>query len=369
MAEVATPLKDSIKGDPLVEQQIEDKKIEALYELIGRVVPNKVKRGARCISMRCKDLEKSLLDGKGWVTRDIPIYDGDEQRPHEDIDADKLAFKNEMSRKNRDFRNKATGRPVQANSDGKLVEVAVEKKKVVTKPTTTAKEEDVEEHRRDDVGRRIVPNIQYEEMDLRLDANTGNTTVLFGSSKKGKTTLMMDIYEKNYMDKKYISVGMFKNSQDGRYNVPGLHVAGRYSANLVDLMYEVNKKSGNKFRFLVMIDDFIEIKDSTVNNLVLTLRNADISTVISLQYVRLLSKASRGSVNNVIIFGMNSEEARKDAIDIYLKSWLTKKLKESGIASPSDQDRDELFVTITSNHGFFYLRPDDGVVHVCRLKK
>lgn len=356
------------------QQEVLHKNTGSKYIFAGAQKPNVVRADARHVRMRCQDLEKMMLDGKGWVTRDIPIYNDDgSMRSHEDIDADKNKFKTEMFHKNQDYKSKATGRPLQFakadNGQRKIVETGIEDGKVTTKETVTKTDMPTDDKPRDVKGRRIVPNIKYEPFDLRLDPNTGNTTVVFGSSKRGKTEIMLHIYKEYYDKDSVVAVGMFKNMQDPRYDVNNLVVMGAYSPKTIDLMYDINKKSRNKFEFLVMLDDFIQIKDSTVDNLVLTLRNADISTVCSLQYVRLLSKASRGSVNNVLIFGMNSEEARRDAIAIYLKSWMDKKLKETGIRYPSDSDRDELFVAVTDNHGFFYIRPEDDVVRTCRLDK
>ncbi len=54
-------------------------------------------------------------------------------------------------------------------------------------------------------------------LDLRLDPRTGNSTVLLGSSKKGKSTLLMWIYRKYYKKKAWITTLFSINSQISTY--------------------------------------------------------------------------------------------------------------------------------------------------------
>ena len=72
----------------------------------------------------------------------------------------------------------------------------------------------------------------------------------------------------------------------------------------------LGNKTNNAYEFLIMIDDCINLRfNSILNNLVLVLRNSNFSSIISIQYDKILSKQARSSVNNVICGGLNTDES------------------------------------------------------------
>lgn len=208
----------------------------------------------------------------------------------------------------------------------------------------------------------VIPKPKYDSScKLKLDPNTGNTVLIVASSKAGKTTLQMDIY-KNYF-KKSITVMFAHSTQLKIYKAANLIVTDKFEPHIIELMRQLNKMSKNKFDFTCMFDDILMVKNSeTIQDLFLSLRNSNISSVISLQYVNLMSKACRGNVNTILGGAMNSDENIMVFIKCYLSSYMR------GIGLRNDSDMIKYYRDATKDHGFFNIHPASESVSFCRLK-
>lgn len=193
--------------------------------------------------------------------------------------------------------------------------------------------------------------------DIKLDPNTGNSCVILGSSKRGKSTLMMNIYNKYYgYDKNNICTLFSINSHIGVYKSDkNLLVSDCFngrSQKYIKLQKYINGKTKNKYNFLNMFDDIIDMKYSKlINQLILTYRNSNISTIMCLQYGYLLSKMNRANVNNIIIFGSNTNESIEDLIKTYLKPYFNK------LGYKTFDEQMGLFKYVTNDFGFIYIHP------------
>jgi hypothetical protein len=200
-----------------------------------------------------------------------------------------------------------------------------------------------------------------------LDKGTGNSTVVFGASKRGKSTLMMRLYNEYFADdKKYISSLFTGNKQIHMYKkAKRLLVSegfGKQSEKYIMMQKYINSNTDNRYKFLNLFDDIIDAKHKKlVNNLILTYRNANISTIMCLQYPFLFSKMNRGNVNNILIFACNNDAEIKDMIDIFLKS----RFLNAGLRSLSDQLN--FFKEVTANYGFFYINNIHNVMTLHRI--
>lgn len=204
------------------------------------------------------------------------------------------------------------------------------------------------------------------DLELALDKGTGNSTALIGSSKRGKSTLMMYLYNKNYNTKKYISILFCLNPQIALYKgYKDLLVSrgfNEYSTKIIKATQFINVHTNNKYKFLIMLDDIIGAKyDKIVNELVLTYRNSNISSIFSLQYPKLLSTSNRANINNICIFDFNTDECCQAAIDLYLKDhfnrmgYITKEAKLM------------FFKEMVKDHGFIYINPMKNLISFHRL--
>lgn len=192
--------------------------------------------------------------------------------------------------------------------------------------------------------------------DLKLDKNTGNSTVIFGSSKAGKSTLLMDIYKNNYSN--FISVLFTESPQLKMFKDKKLIISDFFLPEIVKDMHRINKGTKNNYNFSVLVDDIVDQKENTlIKKLILIFRNSNISSVVSLQSPKLLSKANRGSINNYIFFKFNTDEMIEEIIKLFLSSFLPGKMTE----------KIQLYKQLTNNHQFIYFRPRESKISVHKL--
>ena len=197
--------------------------------------------------------------------------------------------------------------------------------------------------------------------NLILDKGTGNTVFILGSSKMGKSTALMRIYDKYYANNKYVSTLWTVNPQIPLYKGhKKLLKAGVWNDDAEDIIKQQKKiQTGtkNKYAFLNMFDDVINVRNNTLlDNLILTYRNSNMSSIISLQYSNLMSKCGRANCNNILAFGFNTDES----IEVVIKTFLTGYLRKINVKDLGDQIN--WYKSMTSDHGFIYIRPADGVV-------
>lgn len=191
-------------------------------------------------------------------------------------------------------------------------------------------------------------------VDLDIDKGTGSSIVIFGASKRGKTTLMMYLYDKYFTNKKKINTLFSGNPQLKIYdNDPNLIVGygfNQQSAKYIKLQQYINVKTKNQYEFTDLFDDIIDQKYSkTLNNLVLTYRNSNITSIMCLQYVCMLSKQNRSSVNHTFVFGANSGED----VEVILKLILKPYLVELGLCHYNEMM--QFYHEVTRDHGFIYI--------------
>lgn len=218
--------------------------------------------------------------------------------------------------------------------------------------------------------KNVMSKVIYKPtVDLKLDPNTGNSTLILGSSKRGKSTLLMYLFEKYYSNKNFISILFSINAHIDLYkNNKRLIKCKTFNKETQKLIYKekfINSKTNNKYEFINMLDDIIDIRfNKVVDDSILTLRNSKISTIISTQYCNLISKSARSSANNVFLFGFNTNEAVVVAINMFLAPHFTK----MGFNTLNDQI--QLYNDITKDHGFMYLKPESGdlTFHKLNLK-
>jgi len=193
--------------------------------------------------------------------------------------------------------------------------------------------------------------------ELILDKQTGNTTALLGAGKAGKSTLMMSLYKKYYSHPIIISTLFSMNPHIAIYeDNPELLICPTFNKrceNLITMMKHINQNCNNKYEFLVMFDDVLNTRQkSLIDNLILSFRNSLISTILSVQYSKMISKANRANLNNIFLGAFRTEEAIRDIVTMYLKS----KLSTMGIRNIEDQMA--WYKQVTKNHGFIYLNND-----------
>lgn len=266
------------------------------------------------------DTQKNMMTGRGMTTINIPI---------EGLRPDQVL--KEVRRVRRDQRNQ--NREFKEKHKTGIVEI------------------------KNKLSSSHLPKIKYlKTLRLHLDIGTGNTTVLLGSSKAGKTVLMMHIFEKFYNKSKFINTLFSSNSQIGLYkgrkNLIKASNFGKKGEEYVKLQKFINKKCDNKYEWINFFDDIIDIRfNRLLNNLILTYRNSKMSFVGGLQASKLANPNMRGNINNVICMHFNTDELAEQVVNIYLKSAFIK----MGILSPNE--RLIFYKKSTKDRGFIYIHP------------
>ncbi len=203
-------------------------------------------------------------------------------------------------------------------------------------------------------------------LTLNLDSGTGNTTAILGSSKQGKSTAMMYIYDKYYKGSKWISTLYTANPHSFGGNSfvnKRLIIFPGFENKVIMGEKIINQNCDNKYNFVNMFDDLISLNHKkTINNLILTYRNSNISTIISTQYVKLLSKMSRSNFNNMLLFSFNTDEATEDVIKIFLRGVF----RQMGLKTMAQML--EFYKKNTGNFKFMNLQPSTGQLSFHRLK-
>jgi hypothetical protein len=209
-----------------------------------------------------------------------------------------------------------------------------------------------------------LPEVKYEPLVLHLDLNTGNTGAIIGSSKTGKSTLLMHIYKQYYqrdVPLKIIPILFARNAHIEHYKQRDLIKIDRWCPEIIKGELKIQKYSENGHEFVNFIDDFVDLdRDPMLKDLILTFRNSKISSYICLQYAKLLSKSERTNVNNVMLFQQNTDEAAEASVECFLATHFKK------LRIPRDQWV-PYFHTVTRNHGFFHIHPATGDVRICKI--
>jgi hypothetical protein len=194
-------------------------------------------------------------------------------------------------------------------------------------------------------------------MELKLDEGTGNTIVIFGSSKSGKSTKLMELYQKYFS--KYVCTLFAGNPQISLYqSYPDIILVDGFPSfgnDYIELEKTINKNTDNAYKFLNMFDDILNVRHKNlINEGIISMRNSNISTIVCLQNIKLFSRASRDNVNNIMFFSWNSDESIEDTLKIFLSSFF----KRLGVSSKEDMIN--LYRQLTKNHNYLYLHPSSG---------
>lgn len=199
---------------------------------------------------------------------------------------------------------------------------------------------------------------------FQLDKNTGNTILLLGASKSGKSTFIMALFDSLFGKSQdsckggYIPVLFSANKHAAIYKdnrLKGVMKCDKFNKDgilLVNQCQKINKTCDNQFNFLFMFDDIVDMSSKTIiKKLILTYRNSNISSVISLQYPKLIQPSERGNINNVLFFSFNYYEI----IESVIKLFLLHEFRKMGFTKMNDMVNK--YKELTADYHFLYFNP------------
>lgn len=190
---------------------------------------------------------------------------------------------------------------------------------------------------------------------------SGCTSVIFGSSKSGKTTLTTYIAEKYYSDKNTIVIVMSPSINAAIYKkikkMKNVVSSDFFDHDLVRDIAKIQRKTSNKYRFVVVLDDVVDSKNNEqILKMIMVYRNLNISTVMNLQDVKLMSRSGRHNGNNFLFLRQNTQDAIEDVLNLYLNSYppftnLSNKM-----------DKVNMYRKLTENNSIIYLNALDDEI-------
>jgi len=173
------------------------------------------------------------------------------------------------------------------------------------------------------------------------EEESANTKVFLAPSFSGKTTLMVD--ELNKLTPRelaeYDKIILFTESTasaplkklDKKVKAK-MMIYDRFVPQFVKILKKINTVTKNRYRFLLLLDDCLNLQGGILIKLILTLRNANISTVISIQYSKLLSRSQRQSIHDYYILNLKLEDLEY-LMSGFLASHFRELFEREGMAS------------------------------------
>lgn len=118
----------------------------------------------------------------------------------------------------------------------------------------------------------------------------------------------------------------------------------------INFCYHMNEQYDKKYNFLLILDDVLEIQyKKLVKRMFLTMRNTNISSIVSLQYPNLIPKSIRTSVYFTFLFHMNNDEA----VELIVRGWLSSYLYGKNIREKMKTYLQWTLGSDKSGHNFF----------------
>jgi len=204
---------------------------------------------------------------------------------------------------------------------------------------------------------RQLASILYEaKMSMQSKtADNGVTYALIGSSGCGKSTLIRKVfidylYDGELADKEYIvTVYTLSKTSDA---LQGLSKNILIDGNGVDVDqinndYKTNNVYGKIYNYVNILDDCIHIRhEKMIEQMFLIMRNSNITSVVSLQYGKLIPPSIRTSVYFSFYMRQNSPEA----IEVMVRGWVG-----GFIAGSSIREKVRFYPPINKDKGLFLL--------------
>ena len=198
-------------------------------------------------------------------------------------------------------------------------------------------------------------------LKIEMPTNGGCSFLLLGSTRSGKSTAMLAVYEKYF--KKHITMLLTHSSHADIYKPlqKTAIISAGFHPELVNEPMTLNRETKNHYDFCLIFDDLAMDgkNDQDMTKLLTIGRNSCMSAIICAQRLQMLNPSGRANCNYVCLFRLNTDSAIKDAIETYLRSYLP-----SGM---SMNDAIRLYKETTADHHFFFVNTLEDTVHVCRV--
>jgi hypothetical protein len=183
-----------------------------------------------------------------------------------------------------------------------------------------------------------------------IPEKTGASLVITAKSKAGKTSFLHQIVKNLPSD--VIKVVISPNVHTSIYD--SMRKKCVYSpvfdSRIIKMCQRINQKTKNHYRFCIILDDIVDEKsNSTLLKMFLTLRNSNISAILSVQSTMLVNKLVRGNCNYILLGRLSGEESIHDTYKKFLVNY------KSDLGIKSDSDVVPVYDSLTENYRFIYV--------------
>jgi len=206
--------------------------------------------------------------------------------------------------------------------------------------------------------------IRNAKFSLQEEGNktkrNGVTYAIFGASGSGKSTLIREIFLNDVYSTKrhpdYISVlfteSKFADPLEGLRGIP-IDSCG-VDGDIYQWMWHMNYTYDKRYNFIVLIDDVITVRQlPVIFKAFLTYRNMNITSIVSLQYLKLCPLSIRTSLYFIFFLPLNSCESIEQVVKGYLAMYLSETTWNGKILQ---------YQRMCQNHCFFMM---DNLNHKC----
>lgn len=158
-------------------------------------------------------------------------------------------------------------------------------------------------------------------------SDNGVTYALIGSSGCGKTSLIRKVfidylYEGPLADKEYVTtIYTLSKTSDALQGLPKTVLVDGNGVDVdnINMDYKTNQEYGKKYNIVNILDDCIHIRhEKMIEQMFLIMRNSNITSVVSLQYGKLIPPSIRTSTYFTFCMRQNSPEA----IEVMVRGWV-----------------------------------------------
>ena len=223
---------------------------------------------------------------------------------------------------------------IAANNSGKLLPFNHQQDQ---EAAATEQPQGDEEHNKDPLSEKLGQEIATKvtpkpNQSIFVPEETGVTYAIIGKSFSGKTTFIVDQLNKLTEEqiREYNAIIFFTESAHAKplsnllpHVKAKMILIDRFCPIVLQALKRLNDASNLLFKFLVFFDDILALRGELVSKCILTLRNSNISTALSMQYEKMINPAQRSSIHNMYIFNLLSE-----SWDYLLKGYMLGTMKE-----------------------------------------
>lgn len=202
-----------------------------------------------------------------------------------------------------------------------------------------------------------IPTRKLSSIDL--PTNGGCSFGCIGSTRSGKSTVMIWLYEKYFS--KHITIMTTGSHQADIYGPlrKSCAISPEFYPELIKESMTLNQKTKNHYPILHILDDMLDGKNTKALCKLLTIgRNSNLSTIICAQELSILNAIGRTNLNYILCFRLNSDSAIEKVVRNYLRHALPH-------GTINDQCR--MYKQLTQNHRFFVVDTLADEVFSCRL--